>query len=186
MKTAGLHLFAFAVAGTLAAQEPAAPGPAKTSLRLKEEIRASLPPFTPPPKVLDQPHDSGAETDPDLFALPKYTVKEKRPPSHDPDMWQTDRVIQRKAMLAYQDSLTPLEWVLNSWYIPIFGSSPSARARAAYHENKIAATVSLMTRIAEIHQLNDAQNPASLKKALFDMGQADDWQSRPAGDGRAK
>ncbi len=187
MKTAGLHLLASAVAGTLAAQEPAAPVAAKTSLRLKEEIRASLPPFTPPPpKLLDQPHGSATEADPDLFALPKFTVKEKRPPGHDPDLWQTDGVIQRKAMLTYQDSMTPLEWALNSWFVPIFSAPASARARAAYQQNKIASAVSLMMHVAEIHRLDDAQNPAGLKGIVLDMGQADDWRSRPAGDGRAK
>ncbi|SDR71997.1 hypothetical protein [Opitutus sp. GAS368] len=187
MKTAGLHLLAFVVTGTLAAQEPVPAAPVKTSLRLQAEIRASLPPFTPPPpKVLDQPHDSGIETDPDLFALPKFTVKEKRPPGHDPDLWQTERAIQRKAMLAYQDTMTPLEWALNSWFIPILSAPASVRARAAYHENKIASQVSLMTHVAGIHQLLDAKNPDLLKKAVTDMGQADDWQSRPAGAGRAK
>lgn len=187
MKTAGLPLLAFVVTGTLAAQEPAPAVPAKTSLRLKEEIRASLPPFTPPPpKVLDQPHDSGSETDADIFALPKFTVKEKRPPGHDPDLWQTGGVIQRKAMLAYQDSMTPLEWALNRWFIPILSAPASVRARAAYQGNKIASQVTLMNHVAEIHQLVDAKNSELLKKAVNDMSQADDWHDRPAGDGRAK
>jgi len=113
-------------------------------------------------------------------------VKEKRPPGHDPDLWQADRVIQRKALLAYQNSMTPLAWALNSWFVPILSAPASVRARAAYHENKIASEVNLMTHVAEIHRLVDAKNPDSLNQAVTDMGQTDDWQGRPAGDGRAK
>ncbi len=185
MKTASLPLLAFVVTGMLAAQDPA--GPVKTSPRLKEEIRASLPPFTPPPpKVLDQPHDSGTETDPDLFALPKFTVKEKRPPGHDPDVWLTDKAVEQKALAAYKQSLTDLEWALNSWYIPIIGSSPSARARGSYENQK------KMSELQRVHRLFNAISnvtpgaAAELEQERVKMDQAEYWRSRPAGDGRAK
>ena len=131
MKPTGFHLLICVVAGPLAAQEPVEPTrPAKTSARLTQEIRVALPKFTPPPPpLLDQPKSEATEDDPNVLTLPKFTVKEKRPPSHDPDVWLTNKAVQQKAMAAYKQSLTDLEWALNSWYIPIFGSSPSARAR---------------------------------------------------------
>jgi hypothetical protein len=149
MKTAGLHLLAFVAAGTLAAQEPAAP--VKTSGRLTEEIRASLPKYAPPPAaLLDQPHDIAPDTD--LFALPKYTVKEKRPPSHDADVWFTPRAIQQKAMAAYKQSMSGLEWALNSWFIPLVTPPASARARAAYENGRFRGEIEridgLIARIA--------------------------------------
>lgn len=185
MKPAGLPLLALALAGALPADEPPVATPAKTSVRLTQEIRAVLPKFTlPPPPVLDQPKDPGP--DPEVLQLPKLTVKEKRPPGHDPDLWQSDAVIQHKAMLAYQDSLTPLEWALNSWYIPIFGSPPSARGHAFYEQNKMNSQISLMNHVADVHRMLDAKNSALLKKAVNEMNQADDWHDRPAGEGRAK
>ena len=185
MKSAGLPLLAFVLAGSLAAQETPVAGPTKTSGHLSQEIRAALPKFTlPPPPVLDQPRE--LESDPDVLTLPKFMVKEKRPPTHDPDVWVTDRVIQRKAMLAYQDSMTPLEWAMNCWFVPIFSAPASARARAAYQENKLASQINLMKQVARVHLLLDAQNSEQLKKAVNDMNQADDWHDRPAGDGRAK
>jgi hypothetical protein len=153
MKTAGFHLLAFVAAGTLAAQELVAP--AKTSGRLTEEIRASLPKYAPPPSpLLDQPHDTAP--DPDLFALPKYTVKEKRPPSHDPDVWLTPRAIQQKAMAAYKQSMTGLAWALNSWFIPFVSPPASVRARAAYEDGKFRGEIEridgLIARIARQDQ----------------------------------
>jgi hypothetical protein len=81
MKPSGFHLLVFFVAGPLAAQEPVeTPRSAKTSTRLTQEIRVTLPKFTPPPPpVLDQPKSDGTEDDPNVLALPKFTVKEKTP-----------------------------------------------------------------------------------------------------------
>ena len=107
MKPAGLPLLAFALAAPLAAEEMAAVAPTKTSARLTEEIRTALPKFTPPPPpVLDQPKD--LEIEADVLRLPKFTVKEKRPPTHNPDVWLTEKAVQQKAMAAYKQSLTDL------------------------------------------------------------------------------
>src|SRR3954468_21574534 len=111
MKTAGPHLLSLIVAGALMAEESAPASPTKTSTRLIQEIRSSLPKYSPPAQLLDQPKPLD-DADPNVWALPKFTVKEKRPPSHDPDVWLTDKAVQQKAMAAYKQSLTDLEWKL--------------------------------------------------------------------------
>lgn len=188
MKPTGFHLLVFAVAGPLAAQEPAEPAPErKTSARLTQEIRVTLPKFTPPPPpVLDQPKSDGTETDPNVLALPKFTVKEKRPPTHDPDVWLTNKAVQQKAMAAYKQSLTDVEWALNSWYIPLFGSSPAARARAAYENQKKMSELHHVHRLFKVISTADPGAGDDLEKERVKMDQAEYWRSRPAGDGRKK
>jgi hypothetical protein len=159
----------------------------KTSARLTQEIRVSLPKFAPPPPpALDQPKSDGTEDDPNVLALPKFTVKEKRPPTHDPDVWLTDRAIQQKAMAAYKQSMTDLEWALNSWFIPLFSPPPAARARAAYENGQ---SLSEIKRIHDLFGRVSARDPkaaAELEQERVKMDQAEYWRSRPAGDGRKK
>lgn len=182
MKPAGLHLLSLIMAGTLTAQESAPGKPAKTSPRLRQEIQGSLPKYTPPPPpVLDQPKP--LEHDPDVFALPKMTVQEYRPPNRDPDRWLTERGVQEKAMAAYRQSMSDFEWALNSWHIPLLTPSASARARTAY------ATGKSMAEIRHLHSLISTAAPgdaAKLEKERVKMHQAEHWQNRPAGDGRKK
>ena len=185
MKSASPHLLFFAMAGPLAAQEPTAPVPAKTSARVGQEIRAALPRYTPPPPpVLDQPKEPAA--DPDVFALPTFTVKEKRPRTHDPDVWLTDRAVQQKAMVAYRQSMSELEWALNSWFIPLLSPPPSARARAAYDANKSLADLQRVHRLFTVISATDSRAAAELEQERIKMDQSVYWQSRPAGDGRKK
>ena len=188
MKPAGFHLLIFVVAGPLAAQEPAKSlSDRKTSARLTQEIRVALPKFTPPPPpILDRPKSDGTEDDPNVLALPKFTVKEKRPPTHDPDVWLTNKAVQQKAMAAYKQSLTDLEWALNSWYIPLFGSSPSARARASYENQKKMSELQHVHRLFRAISTTDSRAGGDLEKERVKMDQAEYWQSRPAGDGRKK
>ena len=168
MKTAGMHLLAFVLAGGLAAQEPPSPVIVRTSLRLQQEIRASLPPFVPPPpRVLDQPKDAAA--DPDTFALPKYTVKEKRPPSHDPDVWLTERAVQQKAMAAYKQSMTDLEWALNSWFVPRVTPPAAARARAAYQEGKFRGEIERVNSLIDSIAREDPVAAAGLRRELGNL-----------------
>lgn len=188
MKPAGFHLLVFVVAGPLAAQQPAEDSPErKTSARLTQEIRVALPRFTPPPPpVLDQPKGDATEDDPNVLALPKFTVKEKRPPSHDPDLWLTDKAVQQKAMAAYRQSLTDLEWALNSWYIPLIGSPPSARARASYENQKKMSEHQHVHRLFKLISTSDPKAGDDLERERVRMDQAEYWRSRPAGDGRKK
>jgi hypothetical protein len=185
MKPDGFHLLALIMAGSLAAEEPVPVAPPKVSARLKNEIRANLPPYTPPPpKVLDRPNDS--PSDPDIFALPKFTVKEKRPPTHDPDFWLTERAVQQKAMAAYKQSMTDLEWALNSWFIPLITPPASARAAAAYENNKSIADLKRVYDLLGHVTTRDPKAGADLEKERVSMEQAEYWQRRVAGDGRKK
>lgn len=186
MKTAGLPLLALVLTGSLTAEDAPAAASTKTSARLTQEIRATLPKFTPPPPpLLNQPKEL-TDADSDVLRLPKFTVREKRPPSHDPDLWLTDKAVQQKAMAAYKQSLTDVEWALNSWYIPVFGASPSARARAAYETNKSMTELRRMRRLFGVISGNDPKAAVELEKERIRMDQADEWQRRPAGEGRAK
>lgn len=167
MKTAGLPLLAFVLTGALAADTPAA-APARTSDHLSQEIRAALPKFTPPPApVLDQPKDLPA--DPDVLLLPKLTVKEKRPPSHDPDVWLTDKAVQQKAMAAYKTSMTDLEWALNSWFIPLFSAPASVRARSAYESGKFRAELISISDLADKIGTQDPATSADLHQELINL-----------------
>lgn len=188
MKAPGLPLLAFALAGSsLAAENPVPAPPVKTSARLALEIRAALPKYEPPPAP---PRNfSGPdvpETDPNVLALPKVTVKEYRPRDHDPDVWLTDRAVREKAMAAYKQSLTDFEWALNGWYIPLFGSSPSARARSAYKISKSMQELQRVHRLFTLISATDPKGAAELEQERVKMEQTEYWQARPAGHGRAK
>ena len=169
MRSAGptlLLLIAFPVG--LAADSPAAPAPAKTSPRLSEEIRAGLPKFTPPANAPAPPPLEAPDTphDPDVVVLPKITVLEKRIPTDNPDVWLRDKAIQQKAMAAYHDSLTPLEWALNSWYIPFFGTPPSVRARQYYESRKLTDEIGRLKGIIQAVGLTDPKEAARMRDAL--------------------
>ncbi|HKB57059.1 MAG TPA: hypothetical protein VKC51_05655 [Lacunisphaera sp.] len=185
MKSAGLHLLFFVVAGTLAAQ-PAEPAPpAKTSARLTQEIRSALPKYVAPPENKTGTTGS-APRDPGLLVLPTVTVQEKRIPMDDPDTWLGERVIQQKAMAAYKASMTDFEWFLNSWHIPFLTPSASARARAAYKESKIQAELIRLNGLIETVKHGDTKAGDQLRKDYKDMQDAQDWQGSPAGSGRQK
>ena len=175
MKAAGSILFCLVTAGALATES------AVMSDRLKAVIRADLPAYTPPRGTAKSASNAATSSDPDVLELPKLTVREKRLPKGDPDLWRSEGEIQRRAMRAYKDSMTPLEWALNSWFVPLFSAPPSARARAAYQNGKIAAQLDLFDRVAEAAKLADPKAPAAIKAAVDGMQRADEWQSRPAG-----
>lgn len=178
MKRTGFHLLVFVVAVPLSAQEPAGSAPdRKTSARLTQEIRVSLPKFTPPPpRILDQPKSDGTENDPNVFALPKFTVKEKRPPTHDPDVWLTDRAIQQKAMAAYKQSMTDLEWALNSWFVPLVTPPASARARAHYQNTKLGGEIMRLNSLISHLGQQDPTASAELRQELKNL-----VEGRPVG-----
>lgn len=183
MKSAGLHLFAFALAGSsLAAEDATTPGPAKTSSRLAQEIRVVLPKYAPPvPQPLNQPKELAG--DPDALALPKVTVREKRLPRIDPDELLVERELNKKFTRVYRESLNGgLDRFLNSFTIPILSASPAERGRAIAVSRKFSD----IGRIAELHKELDPKNAAELKAEVKQSERAMDRLDRPAGDGRAK
>jgi hypothetical protein len=169
MRSAGpTLLLLITLTGGLLADEPTPAPPAKTSPRLSQEIRAGLPKFTPPPA---SPSPSPAEApdtprDPEVIVLPKITVVEKRIPTNDPDVWLTGRAVQQKAMAAYKDSMTPLEWLLNGWYIPLFSAPPSVRARQYYEDRKLADEIDRLNSIVKAVGLTDPNEAARLWDAM--------------------
>lgn len=177
MKAAGPLLFCFVASGAFAAEET----PPALSARLKAEVRAVLPAYTPPPPRPKDIPAAATSPDPDVLELPKITVQEKRIPTNDPDVWRSDHEIQRIAMREYKDSMTPLEWAMNCWFVPPFSAPASVRARAAYKENKLAAELDTFAHLAKVANLADPKAGVAEKKAVTDMERSDEWQSRPAG-----
>ncbi|HTL68088.1 MAG TPA: hypothetical protein VL200_10540 [Lacunisphaera sp.] len=169
MKPAGLSLLALlATAGW--ADEPAAPPAlARTSDRLRQEIRTTLPKYVAPPVVAPVATPAAVPPpppDPDVFVLPTLTIKEKRPSSHDPDVWLSDHALRQKALVAYRTSMTDLEWALNSWFIPLFSAPPSVRARAYYHDLKLRDEIDRLHRVINAIGLTDRETAAKLKDAM--------------------
>ncbi len=182
MKTAGLHLLGLIATMSLAAEEIPPPTSPKTSDRLKTEIRASLPRYLAPvPKDINELGRLSLESDPDLFALPKLTVREKRPPRIEANDLLTPRALNKKFALEYDRSLTGLDRVLNGFTIPLFSPSFGARGRAAFQ----ARQFSDIRHVIEIGRLADPQN-TTLASEKVDLREALDRQNRPAGEGRAK
>jgi hypothetical protein len=179
MKAAGLSLLFLVAAGALPGADAA---PAKTSSRLGQEIRASLPAYTPPPPlVLDRPNTSADETDPGLLALPKFTVREKRLPRIEADELLTQPELNKKFTREYRGSLQGgLDRFLNSFTIPILSASPAERGHALMVQRKFED----IGRIAELHKAVDVDNSAGLKADVTKSERSMDWQDRPAGAGR--
>ncbi len=184
MKPAGLPLLLCLVSGSLAAQDPAPASPAKTSVRLGQEIRANLPKFTPPaPKILDRPNTSADEADPGLLALPTFTVREKRLLRIDPDELLAPPELNKKFAREYRSSLQGgFDRFLNSFTLPILSASPAERGHALVVQRKFED----IGRIAELHRALDAGDSAGLKADLAKSEHAMDWQDLPAGEGRKK
>jgi hypothetical protein len=189
MKTAGPHLVLLFMAGTLEAQDAtaASDAAAKTSARLRQEITTFLPKYAPPPPPTAVPKPNvAADSDPNVLSLPTFTVKEYRPRDHDPDVWLTRKGAKEKALTLYQRSLTDLEWALNSWYIPLVGTSPAARAQASYKAAKSLEESRRIHRLFDLVSINDTQAARELERERVKMEQTEHWQGRPAGHGRTK
>ena len=143
--------------------------PAEISDKIRREITASFPKFTPPPS--DQPPSSPVGTpaplsdDPSVM-LPAYHIREKKLPNSDPDAWLSHRAIERKALDEYRDTMTDFEWALNCWYIPFLTPSPQARANARYAGKKIMDEQQRLSRVAEAISRMD---PVEAQKLLRDL-----------------
>ena len=154
-------------AGPVAGDNPPVVPP-MTSARLSQEIRAGLPRFVSPAfSPVPLPAEArDTPRDPEVVVLPKITVREKRIPTNDPDVWLTGRAVQQKAMAAYKDSMTPLEWALNSWYIPLFSPPASVRARQYYESGKLADEIDRLNSVIKTISLTDPKEAAKLRDAM--------------------
>lgn len=113
---------------------------ADLSAEMRAKIIADFPPWHPNPAEASTQATRTEEApaplsnDP-LVLLPDYHVKDS-PLLRAGDKLRSEREVQAKAMAAYKDSMTDLEWAMNSWYIPIISAPASARARAYYEDKK--------------------------------------------------
>lgn len=104
---------------------------------LASTLAASMPKYNPPPKPrpeeeavdlreVDKPRNG-------IIRLPKYTVREKRPPVfRERDIYTSGGF----AELAKRRYLTPTYRLLNSVYIPFLTASPEQHALAMYAEQE--------------------------------------------------
>jgi len=148
---------------------PAAP--AQLSDKVRAEIVAPLPKFESSAADVSQLPVSPVGTpaplsDDPLVVLPDYNVREIRVPDRDPDLWLSRRELERKAMSDYSDSMSGLEWALNSWYIPFVTPSPQARANAAYAANKIRGEHKRLISVAQVLAGTDS---AEARRLLRDL-----------------
>ncbi len=141
---------------TLATPTTPAPKPKRdrvVSDNLASTLAASMPKYAPPPKP--KPEEENAdlrETDKPrngIIRLPKYTVRERKPPVfRERDVYTN----QGFADLAKRRYLTPTYRMLNNAYIPFLTASPEQHALAMYAEDE---------RLNNISDLHDAARTVS-------------------------
>lgn len=161
-----------------------------TSARPKRErtgvaaaLAASLPKYNPPPKP--NPEDEDVDLrDVDkprngIIRLPKYTVQEKKPP-----VFRERDLFNRAgfADLAKRRYLTGAYRALNSFYIPLFSTSPEEHALAMYEEDERlknmadlkdnARTVSRSDR-ADAAAVQDLADDAYMRRSQFGFQPSD-------------
>lgn len=104
---------------------------------LAATLAASMPKYNPPPKP--RPEDEAVdlrEVDKPrngIIRLPKYTVREAKPPVFRERDIHTNAGL---ADLARRRYLTPTYRLLNNFYIPFFTRSPTEHALAMYAEDE--------------------------------------------------
>lgn len=127
--------------------DPAAPAPPKRERAISDNLASSLaagmPKYNPPPKP--KPEDADVdlrEVDKPrngIIRLPKYTVRDRRPPVfRERDLYTSGGL----AGLAKQRYLTPGYRLLNGLYIPFLTASPEQYAMARYAEDERLGNIS--------------------------------------------
>jgi hypothetical protein len=145
----------------------------EVSAQTKARVIAALPHYQPPAPQAGAA-DSSANSvgmpaplsDDPLVHFPEFRIREKLIPTDEPDKWLTPRGLREKALREYRNSLTDLEWALNSWYIPLFGTSPQARANAAHESRRIAGELARFSTIAKAVERSDPKEAAKLRDAM--------------------
>ncbi len=136
----------------------AVPSRAELSQETRAKISADFPAWHPNPPETGTPAarpDAPAPlSDDPLVYLPTYHVKESLL-SHAGDKLRSEREVQAKALAAYKDSMTDLEWALNSWFVPLFTAPASSRAREYYEDQKTSAETARLQRLQSIKAPGD-------------------------------
>jgi len=132
-------------------------------------LAASRPKYNPPPKP--RPEDQDVDLrDVDkpkngIVRLPKYTVRDKRPPVfRERDIYTAGGL----ADLAKRRYLTPAYNALNKFYIPLFSSSPEEHAFAMYAEQERLDNIADLNDTAQTVSTADAAAGTYIKRAAAD------------------
>ncbi len=157
------------------AKQPSGSGtPASTTLpkrdrpisdNLASTLAASMPKYNPPPKPKPEDEDVDLrEVDKPrngIIRLPKYTVREAKPPVFRERDIHTDAGL---ADLARRRYLTSTYKLLNSFYIPFFSQSPTDHALAMYAEDERLNNMADLADTAQTVGRNDAAAGAYIKR----------------------
>lgn len=151
---------------------PAAPTAAPKRERvvsgnLAATLAASMPKYNPPPK----PHPDEEEIDlrevdkprNNIIRLPKYTVRDKRPPVfRERDIYSSKGL----AELARRRYLTPTFLLLNGLRLPLVSASPEEHAMALYAEDeRLANMADLRDTAATLERGGDSAASTYVKRA---------------------
>lgn len=143
MKPAGLVLLlpAGLIGGFAADESPAA---RLVSEQMSEHIRAGLPRFDATAKAAEPAPAATADPalapGPDVLVLPKMTIKEQRLPADAADHLMSRKDFNRKMENLYLDEIAKdgeLNYLLNSFTIPILSPSKAERGKALYIQREL-------------------------------------------------
>ena len=158
-------------------------------------ITAGLPRYAPPPKEApkkpaaeveseDDAEPEGAPLSPDqprnkIIRLPRYIVEGDRPPVFRERDVYTKQALAALAMRRYLSGLD--RSLLNRYTLPLFGTSPAARAMAVYEEDERLRNISdLKTAATDARLAGDkAESDYLLREtnATFLRSGGMDWTS---------
>jgi hypothetical protein len=140
---------------------------AELSQKVRAEIVAPLPVYTPPPPEAPKPIGTPAPlSDDPLVSLPNYHVEDKRVPVPEPDQWLAPAELQKKQLHEYKKSMTPFAWLLNCWFVPPFSAPASVRAKADYDEKRMQSEFQRLNYLADVIAKVD---PAEAKRLKISM-----------------
>ena len=180
MRPAGpLLLLLTASPACLTADGPTEASPSQTSARLSQEIRATLPKFSPPPPQPPPVPASApaAPRDPDVLELPTMTVRAKHAPRIDPLDLLTKPAREKQRAVDFKNSLKGLDAILNGFSIPILSPSMAERGWRAEQARQLQD----LNDIANLVRALDPAAAADLKQVATEAKRAIEQQDRPAG-----
>ncbi|AOS43090.1 hypothetical protein Verru16b_00131 [Lacunisphaera limnophila] len=174
MKPAGTLLLLSV--GLVTSAPAAAPADGIISREISAKIREGLPAFTPPAPAPAGEADSATQTtDPNVLILPKLIVKEKRLPADAADQLMSRRDFKRKMENIYLDEIAkdgPLNYLLNSFTIPLLSPSKAARGHSIYRQREL-------DRLRNVIDAGSTLDPGARQKYEQEMDNT--WTTRPAG-----
>ena len=161
----------FLLALLLAPRIPAGEETAPRTSRLAELIRASSPKFVqlppaPPPPVPPPTSAENPAADPDVIEMPKFFVEDSKLARVEADKLLGKQALAAKMRREYRNSLTALDWALNSFNIPFLTPSVAARARAKYENDQRLVEQSRLNSLIEVTSQIDPQAAAELRFEL--------------------